>query len=155
MKYLILLLLITSCASRKVAIAKEETKTSIDSNSVVRIDSTSQINKNVYITENTEELEIKPLVDSLPIVINGKSYLNAVLKYKKQNKVLVDTSSEKVSKKVLKQVSKSKKETKNIKEKKTDKRSFSFLWILVLLLILLLIPVGIYFWRKFKSRLLL
>ena len=155
MKYLILLLLITSCASRKVAIAKEETKTSIDSNSVVRIDSTSQINKNVYITENTEELEIKPLVDSLPIVINGKSYLNAVLKYKKQNKVLVDTSSEKVSKNVLKQVSKSKKETKNIKEKKTDKRSFSFLWILVLLLILLLIPVGIYFWRKFKSRLLL
>jgi hypothetical protein len=152
-KHLILissLLLITSCASRKVAIAKEETKTSTDSTSVVRIDSTSKINKNVYITENTEELEIKPLVDSLPIVINGKSYLNAVLRYKKQNKVLVDTSSEKVSKNVLKQVSKSKKETVVKKEKTIDKKAnyFIYLW-------LLLIPIGIYFWRKFKSRLLL
>jgi hypothetical protein len=133
------LLLITSCASRKVAIAKEETKTSIDSNSVVRIDSTSKINKNVYITENTEELEIKPLVDSLPIVINGKSYLNAVLKYKKQNKVLVDTSSEKVSKNVLKQVSKSKKETVVKKEKTSERKSFSFLWVLILIIILFLI----------------
>ena len=133
------LLLITSCASRKVAIAKEETKTSIDSNSVVRIDSTSKINKNVYITENTEELEIKPLVDSLPIVINGKSYLNAVLRYKKQNKVLVDTSSEKVSKNVLKQVSKSKKETVVKKEKTSERKSFSFLWVLILIIILFLI----------------
>jgi rhamnose utilization protein RhaD (predicted bifunctional aldolase and dehydrogenase) len=152
-KHLILissLLLITSCASRKVAIAKEETKTSIDSASVVRIDSTSEIKKNVYITENTEELEIKPLVDSLPIVINGKSYLNAVLRIKKSNKVLVDTSSEKVSKNVLKQVSKSKKETVFKKEKTIDKKAnyFIYLW-------LLLIPIGIYFWRKFKSRLLL
>ncbi len=152
-KHLILissLLLITSCASRKVAISKEETKISIDSTAIVKTDSISTINKNVYITENTEELEIKPLVDSLPIVINGKSYLNAVLKYKKQNKVLVDTSSEKVYKNVLKKVSKSKKETVVKKEKTIDKKAnyFIYLW-------LLLIPIGIYFWRKFKSRLLL
>jgi hypothetical protein len=147
--FIFLSLLITSCASRKVDVTKQQIENKTDSTSVVRIDSTSQINKNVYITENTEELEIKPLNDSLPIVINGKSYFNTVLRYKKSNKVLVDTSKIKVSKNVLKQVSKSKEETKNIKEKKTDRRSFSFLWILVLLLILLLIRVYIHFKNKF------
>lgn len=133
------ILLLTSCASRKVDVSKTETKTSIDSTAISKIDSTSEINKNVYITENTTELEIKPLNDSLPIVIDGKSYLNAILRYKKHNKVLVDTSKIKVSKIALKQVSKSKQETKNIKEKKTDRRSFSFLWILILIIILFLI----------------
>jgi hypothetical protein len=145
---LIFSLLFISCASRKVDVNKQQIETKTDSTSVVRIDSTSQIKKNVYITENTSELEIKPLVDSLPIVIDGTSYFNAVLRYKKSNKMLVDTSKIKVSKNVLKQVSKSKEETKNIKEKKTDRRSFSFLWILVLLLILLLIRVYIHFKNK-------
>ena len=147
---LIFSLLFISCASRKVDVTKQQIETKTDSTSVVRIDSTSQINKNVYITENTSELEIKPLNDSLPIVIDGTSYFNAVLRYKKSNKVLVDTSSEKVSKNVLKQVSKSKEETLVKKEKTIDKKAnyFIYLW-------LLLIPIGIYFWRKFKSRLLL
>lgn len=148
--WIVLLLITASCASRKVAISKEETKTSIDSTSVVRIDSTSDINKNVYITENTEELEIKPLVDSLPIIVNGKSYLNVVLRYKKLNKVLVDTTKEKVSKIALKQVSKTKQETVVKKEKTIDKKAnyFIYLW-------LLLIPVGMYIYRQFKNKLLL
>ncbi len=150
-KYLIILLfLLSSCGARKVAIVKEETKTKIDSTSIVKNDSTSIINKNVYISENTSELEIKPLVDSLPIIINGKSYLNAVLRYKKQNKVLVDTSNKIVSKNVLKQVSKTKTETKNIKVKSVDKKvnNFVYLW-------LLLIPVGMYIYRQIKNKLLL
>ena len=150
-KYLIILLfLLYSCGARKVAIVKEETKTKIDSTSIFKTDSTSIINKNVYISENTSELEIKPLVDSLPIVINGKSYLNAVLRYKKQNKVLVDTSKKTVSKNVLKQVSKTKTETKNTKVKSVDKKvnNFVYLW-------LLLIPIGMYIYRQIKNKLLL
>lgn len=148
--YIICGVLLFSCASRKVAIAKEDTKITIDSTSVVRIDSTSNVNNNVYISENTSELEIKPLVDSLPIVINGKSYLNAVLRYKKQNKVLVDTSNKIVSKNVLKQVSKSKQETKSIKNKTIDKKAnyWTYLW-------LLLIPIGMYIYRQIKNKLLL
>jgi hypothetical protein len=150
MKYLVLLLLITSCASRKVDVYKTEIKTNTDSTAITKTDSTSIINKNVYFTENTTELEIKPLNDSLPIVIDGTSYFNAVLKYKKQNKVLVDTSKIIVSKKVLKQVSKSKQETKNIKEKHIDKKAnyFVYLW-------LLLIPIGMYIYRQIKNKLLL
>lgn len=148
--YIICGALLFSCASRKIAIVKEETKTKTDSTSVVRIDSTSTINNNIKIVENISELEIKPLNDSLPIVIDGTSYFNAVLKYKKQNKVLVDTSKKIVSKNALKQVSKSKQETKNIKEKTVDKKvnNFVYLW-------LLLIPIGMYAWRKFKESMFL
>ena len=153
MRYLItgtLLLLITSCASRKVAILKEDTKITIDSTSVVRIDSTSNVNNNVYISENTEEFEIKPLDTTKAFIYNGKSYFNAVLKHKKSNKVLVDTSKKIVSKNVLKQVSKTKTETKNIKVKSVDKKvnNFVYLW-------LLLIPIGMYIYRQIKNKLLL
>jgi hypothetical protein len=152
-KQVILILLssfLFSCASRKVAVTKEETKTTIDSVSSVKIDSASVINKNVYITENTEELEIKPLVDSLPIVIGGKSYFNAVLRYKKQNKVLIDTSKIKVSKNVLKQVSKSKKESVTKKGKTIDKKAnyFIYLW-------LLLIPLVYYIYKRIMKITLL
>lgn len=153
MRYLItgiLLLLITSCVSRKVAIAKEDTKITIDSTSVVRIDSTSNVNNNVYISENTEEFEIKPLDTTKAFIYNGKSYFNAILKHKKSNKVLVDTSKKIVSKNVLKQVSKTKTETKNTKVKSVDKKvnNFVYLW-------LLLIPIGMYIYRQIKNKLLL
>jgi hypothetical protein len=150
MKYLVLFLLITSCASRKVDVSKTEIKTNTDSTAITKTYSTSIINKNVYFTENITELEIKPLNDSLPIVIDGTSYFNVVLKYKKQNKVLVDTSKIIVSKNVLKQVSKSKQETKNIKEKHIDKKAnyFVYLW-------LLLIPIGMYIYRQIKIKLFL
>jgi len=148
--YIICGALLFSCASRKVDVSKTEIKTNTDSTAITKTDSTSIINKNVYFTENTTELEIKPLNDSLPIVIDGTSYFNAILKYKKQNKVLVDTSKIIVSKNVLKQVSKSKQETKNIKEKHIDKKAnyFVYLW-------LLLIPIGMYIYRQIKNKLLL
>ncbi len=150
MKYLVLLLLITSCASRKVDVSKTEIKTNTDSTAITKTDSTSIINKNVYFTENTTELEIKPLNDSLPIVIDGTSYFNVVLKYKKQNKTLVDTSKIIMRKNVLKHVYKSKQESKNIKEKHIDKKTnyFIYLW-------LLLIPIGMYIYRKLKEKILL
>jgi len=148
--YIICGALFFSCSSRKVTIVKEETKTKTDSVAIIKTDSVSVTNNNIQYTENYSELEIKPLNDSLPIVIDGTSYFNVVLKYKKQNKVIVDTSTKIVSKNVLKQVSKSKQETKNIKEKTIDKKAnyFVYLW-------LLLIPVGMYIYRKLKEKILL
>jgi hypothetical protein len=148
--YIICGALFFSCASRKVTIVKEETKTKTDSVAIIKTDSVSVTNNNIQYTENYSELEIKPLNDSLPIVIDGTSYFNAVLKYKKQNKVIVDTSTKIVSKNVLKQVSKSKQETKNIKEKTIDKKAnyFIYLW-------LLLIPIGMYIYRQIKIKLFL
>lgn len=150
MRYLILLLLITSCASRKVDVSKTETKTSVDSNLIVKKDSISEINKNVYITENSEELEIKPLVDSLPIIVNGKRYLNVVLRYKKQNKVLVDTTKEKVSLSSVKKLNVKREDNKTDFNKHIDKKAnyFVYMWIL-------LIPIGIYIYRQIKNKLFL
>ncbi len=148
--YIICGALLFSCASRKVAIVKEETKTKTDSVAITKIDSTSIINKNVYFSENISELEIKPLNDSLPIVIDGTSYFNVVLKYKKHNKTLVDTSIKNVRKNVFKTISKSKQENKSIKNKIVDKKTnyFIYLW-------LLLIPIGMYIYRQIKIKLFL
>lgn len=148
--YIICGALFFSCASRKVAIVKEETKTKTDSTSVVRIDSTYTLNNNIKIVETSEEFEIKPLDTTKAFIYNGKSYFNTILKHKKSNKVLVDTSNKIVSKNILKQVSKSKQETKSIKNKTINKKSnyLVYLW-------LLLIPIGMYAWRQIKNKLLL
>lgn len=150
MRYLIILLLITSCASRKVTIVKEDTKIITDSTATIKTDSVSVTKNNIKYTENYSELEIKPLNDSLPIVIDGTSYFNVVLKYKKQNKALVNTSTKIVSKKALKKVYKTKQETKSIKNKTIDKKAnyFVYLW-------LLLIPIGMYIYRQIKNKILL
>lgn len=150
MRYLILLLVITSCASRKVVVEKEVARTILDSTAITKVDSTSITKNNVSLIENSEELEIKPVVDSLPIVINGISYKNAILMYKKKNKVLVDQTTKKEAKIILKKVVEHKKEIKKIKNKTIDKKAnyFVYLW-------LLLIPVGMYIYRQVKSKLLL
>lgn len=148
--YIICGALFFSCASRKVNIIKEETKTKIDSTSVVRIDSTSTLNNNIKIVENLEEFEIKPLDTTKSFIYNGKSYFNAILKHKKSNKVLVDTSKKITSKNVLKQVSKTKQETKSIKNKTIDKKTNYWTYLL-----LILIPIGMYIYRKIKNKLLL
>jgi len=90
------------------------------------------------------------LIDSLPIVIDGTSYFNAVLKYKKQNKILVDTSIKNVRKNAFKTIYKSKQENKSIKNKIVDKKAnyFIYLW-------LLLIPIGMYIYRQIKIKLFL
>ena len=148
--YIICGALLFSCASRKVAIVKEETKTKTDSVAITKTDSTSIINKNVYFSENTTELEIKPLNDSLPIVIDGTSYSNAVLRYKKHDKVLSNTISKIVNESESKRVSKTKQESKVVKNKTIDKKVnyFVYLW-------LLLIPIGMYIYRQIKIKLLL
>jgi len=79
-------LLLQSCASRKVDISKLEENTKIDSSVVTKTDSIVVTQNNITVTETTEELEVKPIVDSLPIVVNGISYKNAVLRYKKQKR---------------------------------------------------------------------
>lgn len=153
MKKLILLFLAITffgCASRKVAIVKEDTKITIDSIAIVKTDSISTINNNIKITENFEEIEIKPEVCGVEMIVGGITYKNAVLRYKKANKLYSDNSNKIVSKKAFKQVSKQKKEIKINKAKSIDKKAnyFVYFW-------LLLIPIGIYIYREIKKKLFL
>ncbi len=145
---LISLLLITSCASRKVAIVKEDTKITIDSTAIVKTDSISTINKNIKISESSEEIEIRPISDTVPMIVNGVSYKGAILKYKKNNKTSTDTSKKVVAKTVLRQNTKKRITTTIKKNKVIDKKAnyFVYLW-------LLLIPIGMYIYRQIKNKL--
>lgn len=145
MRYLLLLLLITSCASRKVAVVKEESKITIDSTAIVKTDSVATINNNIKTAESLEEFEICPISDSIPMIINGISYKNAVIRYKKSNKTSVDTSNKIVSKNTTKSIRLKKNKTNKLKNKVVDKK-INYLW-------LLLIPIGMVIYREVKRRL--
>lgn len=153
MKKLFILFLVftlTGCGSRKVTIDKSEVAIKYDSISIDKKDSVSTINNNIKIVENYEEIEITPNVCGVEMIVNGISYKNAVLRYKKHNKEQIDTSIKIVSKKALKQVSNKKQQDKTTKNKTIDKKAnnFVYLW-------LLLIPVGMYIYRQVKIKLFL
>jgi hypothetical protein len=147
---LISILLLQSCASRKVDVSKLEENTKVDSSVVTKTDSVATTQNNIVVTETTEELEIRPIVDSVPIVVNGISYKNVVLRYKKQKKTSEDTSKKTESKNVLKKESKTKTEVKKVKEKVIDKKAnyFIYLWLLI-------IPIGIIVYREIKNKIFL
>lgn len=140
--FIILVLLITSCASRKVAIVKEDTKITIDSIATVKIDGTYTKDNNIFINTATEEVEICPIVDSLPITVAGVEYKNVRIRIKKQSSKVIDTSKIKVSKKTLKTVSKKKKQVITNNKKTIDKKPSYFNWLW-----LLLIPGVVYLYR--------
>jgi len=146
----IAILLLSSCSARKVDIVKNDTKITIDSTSVVKTDSTSTINNNVVIVNDSSELEICPVSDTLPMIVNGITYKNAILKYKKQKKVVVDKTQKTTSKNSLKQVvfKKQNKKYELDKHIKKEANYFVYLW-------LILIPVGMYIYRQLKKKVLL
>ena len=88
------LLLIVSCASRKVAVVKEDIKTTVDSAVVVKVDGTSVKENNVVVEECEEEVEYKPLDTLKPMVVNGKEYINVVIKSKKKKGIRIDKTKE-------------------------------------------------------------
>lgn len=139
MKYLILLLLLTSCSVRKVQVNKEQTKT--DSVSTIKIDSVSKQQNNIVTIKKSEEFEVRPLFDSIPMVVNGITYKNAVLKHKKAKTIIVDRSKKIVSKNVVKNV-----EVKRevFKKEKTIER-VSYWWLLIPI-----VGVGLYLYYKYE-----
>lgn len=135
MKYILILLLLVSCGSRKVTIDKQNEKTKTETKTEIKIvDRTKLIDTTVI-----DELEIVPIDTLKPIVINGKTYFNAKIKHVKTKKhisIQNDIKSE------VKQV-KSENKKVAIKHKEVEK-TFSYWWLL------LLIPIY-YLYKKYKS----
>ena len=143
---------LTSCASRKVDKSKAELKetakietTKIDSSKTTTI---TNINTKVVDGSDTEEMTIEPIDNTKEMVINGKTYKNAVLKHKKvKNNIVVDKSEliNKIQQSSVKEVAKAETlKTLVVEMKKIDK-SVSYWW---LLWFLLLIP-AYYIYKKF------
>jgi len=139
MRYLILLLLITSCASRKVDISKTTTESKVDSSVVVKTDGTYVKNNNIFIEQTIDEVEYKPLDSLKPMIIDGKSYTNTVIKSKKNRSIKTDITKEIAKTSSIKKLNVKKEDFKQVKKKAIDKK-VNYLW-------LILIPIGMYIYR--------
>jgi hypothetical protein len=147
--YIVLSLVLFSCASRKVDVKIQdikkdslvETKIDLTENKVKDSTSETNINKIVYF----DEIIIKPLDSLKEFIVDNKTYKNVVLSYKKTKTNTLYNNKLKVSENTLKQVktdSKIKTTSKeNIKEKKIDKKAnyFIYLWFILGIIILYLI----------------
>jgi hypothetical protein len=151
MKHIFILvsLFLIGCASRKVDIKTTdikkdslvETKIELTENKVK--DSTAETNTKTIV--NIDEIIIKPLDSLKEFIVEGKTYKNVVLSYKKTKSNSLYNNKIKLSENTLKHVktdSKIKTSVKeNIKEKQIDKKAnyFVYLWFILGMIILYLI----------------
>jgi len=151
-KFILILLLLSSCGARKVDINKTDIVAKVDSTAVVKQEVVTTQDNHISVSTNTDELEICPLVDTVPMVVNGITYKNAKLSYKKTKKVLVDTTKIKVADKSSIEVKVKKDTSVNSFKKNINKKAnytIYFWW----LLILLLIALGFYTYKKINRTL--
>jgi hypothetical protein len=130
---IILLVVLASCASRKVDVSKTSAEIKVDSSVVTKVDGTYVKDNNVFAEETVDEVEYKPLDSLKPMVINGKSYTNTVIKSKKKHSVKIDktkaiTKVSSVKKLNVKREEKKKSFDKHIKK---ETNYWMYLWFLI------------------------
>jgi PBP1b-binding outer membrane lipoprotein LpoB len=137
---------LTSCGSRKVK--KSESKEQEQKTEKITLETETKVTDNTKIVDSStsDEIEISPISDTLPMVVNGITYKNAKIKRsKKKNNisivkdVKVQHNSQKSDLKVVK--------SNRIIEVKQTERKESYWW---LLWFLLLIPIYILY-KKYKD----
>jgi uracil phosphoribosyltransferase len=154
--FIILVLLITSCASRKVDVSKLTIETKVDSSVVVKVDGTYVKEANVATVETEEELEYKPIDSLKPMVIDGKSYTNTIIKSKKKKTVKIDKTKDIAKVSSVKKLNVKRAESKKVFVKKVDKKAnyWMYLWLLVPIAIIWLLEkygsVVLPFLKNFK-----
>lgn len=142
--YILVSLILFSCGSRKVAIQE------------IKKDSISQIETKIVTKEETnigikndilsEEVIITPFDNSKDIVVNGITYKNVILRYKKVKNNSLHIENKIVSKNELKKKL-TKTSVKSFKKDIDRKQNYwNYLW-------LLLIPFCYYLYKKYKSTL--
>ena len=145
-KYLLILLILTSCASRQVHIDNIDIKK--DSVVETKVKVTTIENKiktdSTNITTNIDysEIIIIPIDSSKMIMVDGKSYKNVVLKIKKTKTNTLYSNKKKESeiksKDSVGSIKVQKTERVLGKKKDTDKKAKYWIWIWLLILILIL-----------------
>jgi hypothetical protein len=148
---ILIILLLSSCAARKVNVNKVDSVVKSDSISVTKQEVVTTQDNHISVVTNTDEVEVCPVSDSLPMVVNGITYKNAKLRYKKTKKVLVDTTKIKVAQKSYIEVKVKKDATVKAFKKDIDKKAnyaIYFWWLLILLIIALVV----YLYIKFKNK---
>jgi len=139
--------LLFSCAAKKVAISNSVVETRVDSTVVSKKDSVFFNKNSISIKESIDEIEIVPLDTAKPVVIDGKQYFNATLKFKKTKREVIDTTKTEVSVSDYTQTEVLKEENKESFSKDLDKKPslMNMAW-------LLLIPIVIFAIRLFLKK---
>jgi hypothetical protein len=129
------LLIATSCASRKVQKSEVKETTEVKAIDTTKTVTNTQKFERSVDTSTVNEFEIIPIDITKPMVINGKTYTNAILKRKvtKLNKVV--ELNEKTSQIESKGVSNEVKRVIETEVKETERKSTQLWWLWILLLI--------------------
>jgi hypothetical protein len=143
---LITAIVLTSCGSRKVS--KSETKEQEQKTEKFTLETETRVTNNTKILDSstTDEIEICPVSDSLPMVVNGITYKNAKIKRSKKKNNISIVKDVKIQHNAQKSDLKVIKSNRIIEVKQTERKE-SYWW---LLWFLLLIPI--YFvYKKYKD----
>jgi PBP1b-binding outer membrane lipoprotein LpoB len=131
---LILAITLVSCSTRKVSKTEVKEKTEVKAIDTTKTVTNTQKFERSVDTSTVNEFEIVPIDINKPMVVNGKTYKNAILKRKvtKVNKVVeIDT---KVAEIEQKGVSNEVKQVIQTEVKQTERKSFLNWWWLLLLI---------------------
>ena len=133
--YLLILLILTSCGSRKVEITKQEKQ--VETNIVETKTTTDSSNVEIKFNYELNTFTVEAKDNLKPFTYNGKTYFNVVLKqeHKKDNSLY--RKDIKVVKNEAKQSNIKSKEV--IKEKKVQRDNYNIKYFIFLFIILLLI----------------
>ena len=130
MKYILIIILFASCSTRKVVIdeVKKDSLVTINSKIVTKEDVKTETKNDVI----TDEFTVTPLDTCKDMVVDGKTYKNVVLTYKKTK-----DNTTKVEKKIASKIEDKQQFTKTVvKQKNKDvEKKKSFNWILILVII--------------------
>jgi hypothetical protein len=136
---------LTSCGSRKVN--KSETKEQEQKSEKITLETETRVTDNTKIvdTSTTDEIEIIPVDNTLPFIVNGKEYKNVKIRHKKTKNNISVVKDVKIQHNAQKEAVVMVKRNKIIEVKQIERKE-SYWW---LLWFLLLIPI--YFaYKKFK-----
>lgn len=143
---LISAIVLTSCGSRKVNKSETKEQEQITEKITLETETRATDNTKIVDTSTSDEIEICPVSDSLPMVVNGITYKNAKIRRKKSKNNITINKDVKVQHKAQKSGLKTVKRDLIIERKVIDRKQ-SYYW---LLWFLLLIP-AYYVWRKYKG----
>ena len=141
----LIVLIITSCGSRKVAKSETKEQEQKTEKSTLEIETRVTDNTKIIDSSTTDEIEIIPIDNTKPIVVNGQEFKNVKIKRSKKKNNISVVKDVKVQHNVQKSDLKAVKTNKVVEIKQIERKQ-SYWWMLWFLL---LIPIY-YFWRKYR-----
>lgn len=133
--YLLILLILTSCGSRKVEITKQEKE--VETNIVETKTTTDSSNVEIKFNYELNTFTVEAKDNLKPFTYNGKTYFNVVLRHENKKDNSLYRKDIKVVKNEAKQSNIKSKEV--IKEKKIQRDNYNIKYFIFLFIILLLI----------------